>query len=423
MHQHHDHHAHRELHAVEEPLDAANQSLADALKASFSILKGIMLVLVVLYLFSNVRTVSSHEQALLLRLGKLRPVPYDPGLVWAFPFPVDEIVLLPTKSSNLATIKSHAVRRRPVEEGKKLSELSRGDHSGLDPKVEGALLTADVGLVQVEWRIRYKIDDVAMFATEIKGKELEAAETLIQTLVDTVSIHVAGELTAEEMIRTKVDYAQSEIMRRVNKRLDALHSGVHVEVVEMYEPTPPLQVRLAFDRTQQSESAKAKRIREAKQQRTRILNEAAGSSHGELIMALDELDASDTPEARAKLDRILVEDVEGQAGQMIKDAGSYLTVVVGQMRSDLEEYRTLLPEFKRSPEMLVERLWENARLAIFRNRGVTKIWVPTGLQQFRIKIPLDPEQSRIDEERSLQKKGFDVTKLRKPSFHPIGPVD
>ena len=59
MHQHADH-EHREPTRVEEPLDAANQSLADALRASFGILKGIMFVLVVLYLFSNVSCIEGH---------------------------------------------------------------------------------------------------------------------------------------------------------------------------------------------------------------------------------------------------------------------------------------------------------------------------------------------------------------------------
>ena len=84
-----DQHAHRNLEVVEEPLDAAGQSLADALWASFSILKGIMLVLVVLYAFSNVRRVESHEQALRLQLGKLLPRVHEAGLIWGFPYPID----------------------------------------------------------------------------------------------------------------------------------------------------------------------------------------------------------------------------------------------------------------------------------------------------------------------------------------------
>ena len=93
--------------------------LADALRASFSILKGIMTVLVVLYLFSNVRTIGNHEQALRLRLGRLLPGVHDPGLMWAFPFPIDEIVPLPTRKSNELKIESHTFHRREGEVGER----------------------------------------------------------------------------------------------------------------------------------------------------------------------------------------------------------------------------------------------------------------------------------------------------------------
>ena len=112
MHQHDDDFAHRNPTVEERPLDAAGQSLADALRASFKILKGIMMVLVVLYLFSNAQCVQPHEQALVLRLGRLLPSVKDPGLVWAFPYPLDEIVPLPTNKINETLIDSHTFRRR-----------------------------------------------------------------------------------------------------------------------------------------------------------------------------------------------------------------------------------------------------------------------------------------------------------------------
>ena len=59
-------------------------------------------------------------------------------------------------------------------------------------------------------------------------------------MVETTGIHLAGELTAEEMIRTRVDHVQTEMTRRVNERLKELHSGLTVTRVEMFEPTPPI---------------------------------------------------------------------------------------------------------------------------------------------------------------------------------------
>lgn len=421
MQQDQDQHRHRDAELVEEPLDAAHQSLADALRASFSILKGIMVVLVILYVFSNVQCIGGHEQALVVRLGELLPGVHEAGLVKALPFPIDEIVSLPTRKSNNLLVDSHTFHRRDNEIGKPLSFLSRGERSGLNPSLDGALLTADAGLVHVQWKVEYKIDDVSSYVSEITGREIEAAEVLIHVFVETVGIQVASELIAEEVIRTRVDYVQGEMKRRINERLAEVNSGIRVEKVEMHEPTPPLQVRAAFDRTQRAENDKQKRIRDAEQERTKILSKTAGAGYPRLIRVLNELEKSDSEELRAELDRLLEQEVEGRAGEMIKDASAYLSVVVGRMESDVEEYRTLVPEYERNAALLVERLWEQARDEIFASPGVIKLYRPAGLREFRVHIPLDPEQTRIDEEQRLQEKEFDASKLRPKRLRIIGP--
>ncbi len=434
MHQHHDHHAHRDLDRVEEPLDAANQSLSDALRSSFGILKGIMLILVILYFFSNVGGIGSHEEALVLRLGALKSDVHDAGLIWAFPFPVDEIVRLPTKKSNELTVASHTFYRRENEVGKALSFISRGSHSGLNPSLDGALLTADTGLVHVEWKVTYKFNDVRAYVSGLAERHVDStgepidpddralapAETLIRVLIEKTGIEVASELTAEEVIRTEVDQVREEMTGRINQRLRTLGTGIVVETVEMHEPTTPLQVREAFDRAQQAENAKQKKIREAEQQRTKILNEAAGASYDALVEALDEAERNDVPETRAKLQRVL-EGAEGRAGEMIKTAGAYSSIVVGRMESDVAQYRTLLPEYRRSPAVLIERLWEQTRERIFSNPRVTKMYRPQGIKEFRIKIPLDPEQRRVDEVHRARQQKFDAKKLRPETWHAVGP--
>jgi len=378
-----------------------------------------MLILVVLYLVSNIRSIGGHEEALVLRMGKLLPDVREAGLVMAFPFPIDEIVRLPTRKSNDLDITSHTFFRRPNEVGKQLSFISRGE-AGLNPTLDGALLTSDAGLVHVQWKVTYKIDDVQAYVTHMAGRQIEAAESLIQTMVETTGIAVASELTAEEIIRTRVDHAQLEMKRRVNRRLAGLETGITVETVEMFEPTPPLAVRKAFERTQRAENAKEQRIRQARRDRTRKLNETAGSVYPGLIGAMDQLAADDSAEHRAEVDRWL-EQAEGQAGQLIKDAQSYFSVVVGRMKSDVAQYRTLVPEYERSADMLVERLWEATRVAIFENPEVVKLYRPPGLAEFRLQIPLDPEQTRAEEVLKLRNKTFDMEALSPKKFHAIGP--
>ena len=76
--------------------DAASESMVEALRVSFIILKIIMVILVIVFLISGFRTVGSDEQALVLRFGKISGVGekrlIGPGLHWIFPYPIDQMI-------------------------------------------------------------------------------------------------------------------------------------------------------------------------------------------------------------------------------------------------------------------------------------------------------------------------------------------
>ena len=425
MTQNQDQFEHRNLDADDAPLDAANQSLTDALRSSFFVLKLLMALLVVLYLASNVRSIKGHEQAIVLRMGRLLPEVHDAGLMWAFPYPIDEIVPLPTMKSNDLLIDSHTFRRQQDEKGKELRFISRGTGEGLDPGHDGALLTADVGLVHVQWKVTYKFDDVASFVTGIKGDEVEAAESLLRILVETVGIEIASEMTAEEMIRTRVDDVRTEMMNKLNDRLVSLDSGIRVATVEMPELTPPLQIRSVFEATQRAENTKEQLRRNAEKDATNLLSRAAGAAYGRTIDLLQRIerggDGRPLSELEAELDQMLANEVEGEAGKQIKRAGAYRAGVVSRMESDVEEYRALLPEYKRAPLMLINRIWQDARQEIFASPGVIKFYRPPGIREFRLRIPLDPEQRRLQERQRLEKEDGGVSDLKPESFKIYGP--
>lgn len=426
MTENHDDLSHRDLETSDQPLDAANQSLSDALRASFSVLKGIMGVLVVLFLFSNVKGIESHEEAIVLRMGKLHQVVDHAGLVWALPFPIDEIIPFPTRKSNELLVRSHTFHRKKNEIGKPLSFISRGHQSGLHPTLDGALFTADAGLVHVQWKVTYKINDLESYITGIQGDGVDAAQNLLRVLVETTGVELATEFTADELIRTRFDEVQSEMRRRINLRLASLGSGMSVTMVEMFEPTPPIQVRDAFDQTQRAENTKEQLIQRAEKTRNQILNGVAGAAYQRILAVLDQLDVEGQDDATRdrlsdQIDAFLVDEVEGRAGKRIKDAGAYRAVVVTEMESDIARYRTLVPEYRRNPLVLINRLWEETRERIFAGSGVRKIYRPSGIREFRLKIPLDPDAERLAKERALREKEFDVKSLRKEHLRPIGP--
>ena len=84
-----------------EPLDPAQQSLAEALRGSFGILKAAMVVALVAYAFSGTFSVGSNEVALRLRFGDYVGGPgqrvLERGTYLAAPFPLEQVVKIDTR--------------------------------------------------------------------------------------------------------------------------------------------------------------------------------------------------------------------------------------------------------------------------------------------------------------------------------------
>ena len=74
--------------------DARTRALAEALQSSFKVVRVIMVLLAVAFLGSGITTVESGHQALKLRFGEFKES-LEPGLHFAWPYPIDEIVQIP----------------------------------------------------------------------------------------------------------------------------------------------------------------------------------------------------------------------------------------------------------------------------------------------------------------------------------------
>jgi len=404
-------HQHDDDNIRDAPLDAASQSLADALRASFQILKYIMMLLVVLYVFSGVTFLQPNEQAVVARLGEILEEVHDPGMLLAWPYPIDEVIRLPVKEASELLIQSHMLHLDDEEKSRGLRFVHRGPGTGLDPVLDGALLTADKGLVHVSWVITYKIDDLADYIRNLKGRKREAAEDILTVLIENAAIHVAAGLKAENVYRKQVEHLRNEVRKRVNAELVALKSGIVVTDVKVPESIVPLQVRDAFEESQRAENRRRKLIQDAQKERTRILNDAAGEVYARLIGVLDDIDRAklavddETLAAKeAELEQMLEEDVYGEAGSRIKDAQGQFAEVVGAIGNDVKIYEALLPEYKHNPQLLLARLWDETRNAVLNNPRMTKIYRPFDLHQVRIIIGPDPEHERERERREYEKR-------------------
>jgi len=388
--------------------DSAGQSLTDALSTSFRILKLAMVVLLVLFLASGTFIVDQNEQAIVLRLGKPVGGVRDAGFNWAFPAPIDEVVKVPVKQSSTVTIRSHWMHLNDNELGIPLVQVRRGGQ-GLNPMRDGALLTGDRGFVHILWEVTYAIDDLTKYVSLVSDTDVKHAETLITTVLENAAIDVVGGFTTEDATVKRLAELRAAVKSKVDDELAALDTGIIVESVEIHKSTPPIQTLVAFANVTREENNKRTRISGAQQQADERLNAAAGASHTLLIAKLDALDAATTANDTAEverltgeIDRIIEFDASGRAGAMVRNAKGYYTTAVQAIRADAEQYNALLDEYRANPELLVARLWQEAKTSLLRSPRLTKLYRPPG-SEFRLKVGLDPgKRARQERDQYLK---------------------
>jgi len=407
-HHHHHHHPGGTL-AGEGPLDAANQSLADALRASFGILKFVMIVLVIMYCVSGVQCIEEHEQAVVFRFGKLLPGVRGSGLSWAFPYPIDETLRFPTRKDNTFTSTTHWPKVKADLRAEPLSASTTP--RGLDPAQDGALLTSDRGLVHAQWRITYSVEDLRNYVLHVADRDTGAVEDLITNILEQTAIHIVSMYTAEEVTRARSSEIAESVRATCNQRLAEIESGIRIKSVDIPRSSVPGKTIPAFDAVARAENEKQAAIRQAEQRRLEILNGMAGAVHDRLLALIDQLDAArraqrdqEVSELRARIDAMLETEVSGYAGERINQARGFYTQAVQRIRGDVQQYQAVLDEYLTAPELFINRMWKATRRKVLQYDGVTKNLLPPGADEVRIHVGPDPKQREIEERKKLEEE-------------------
>ncbi|MCH7812787.1 MAG: hypothetical protein IID40_02080, partial [Planctomycetes bacterium] len=257
----------------------------------------------------------------------------------------------------------------------------------------------------------YRIDDLAAFIRTVSDANDDRAKELIGTLLEHAAVRVATRYTAAEIAQTRTDELAREVKREINAALAEMGTGVVVTSVEIPNATVPEPTRRAFLAVSAAENQKNLLIQAARQQANKMLNETAGGIYPQLIEQLDELAIAraDGDEARAdalqdEMDRKLEEGAAGEVGVEIREAYAWYTEAVQGIRGDVEQFEMLLPEYRRSPRLLIDRLWQETRKRIMASSGVTKFYLPAGQKEIRLHVAPDPESQRQAEIERLARE-------------------
>jgi len=301
----------------DDELDAAGKSLSEALRISFIILKVIMIVLVFVFLASGFKTIAPDEQALVLRLGKIRGIGESrllkPGLHWVFPYPIDKIVKIPVGKKPNLPINSFWYYQKPSE---MLPEGPR-DRIRIEPTLnpirDGYCITrsesqstvgsggSDYSIVHCKWQLTYQIDNPERFFRNIyvDVEALEAGQNYADVIAKSIT-PVLKNLLEDSIVTAMVDYTIEQAMfeqvagvtehvkKLLQQKLDEIQSGIKVVSVQLTDITWPRQVDYAFLASIKTSQESQRAISEAKGYAENTLNEAAGPIAAELLATLND---------------------------------------------------------------------------------------------------------------------------------------
>jgi membrane protease subunit HflK len=336
--------------------DAGSVALSDALRSSFLIVRILMAGLLVYFLVSNVRSIGTQERAIILRFGE--PVMRDgkveqgPGLVWAFPYPIDEVVRIPV--TELQTVRSSVGWYGGVTEAMEESDTLPDVGVSLHPAREGYLITADGGIMHARATVRYRISEPLKFYLNHRDGAL-----LMTNLVDNALSYAAARFTEEDALRRNITAFREAMLGRLRELILQHDVGVTLEASDI-QPRPARQVRADFEAVLTAQEDRARFINLAQSYSNKVVNEARGQ-------AAAVLNAGETDRNR----------------------------LVQQVRSEAQRFASLLPEYERNPEFYRQRLQtETLRRILTNAQEVFTVPVMADRDEIRVqlnRIPATPK--------------------------------
>lgn len=403
----------------EEQVDAATRSLSNALKNSFFFLKVIMAVVILLFLGSGIFRVQPDEQAMVLRFGKIRGVGDDrilgPGLHWAFPAPIDEIVRIPVAKVHSVPIDSFWYFQ--TEREKLTGQPGRIERT-LNPMRDGYSLTSndtvagvegvDYNIVHSKWQLNYRIDYPEDFFRNMYFPQLKPGQTFADLLGESVDPFLQN-LAADAVVTTMVNYTIDEaivsapdiannVRLLLQERLNEIRSGITVVAMQVAgRITWPRQVDDAFQQLNMASQEKDRLKTEAKSYYDTVLNQAGGPHAEEVLEKLKQGDLTD------KQREAYLSMLSGRAQEQISEARAYRTKVVETAKANADYLLQLLPEYRERPQLVVQQIYQDTISNVL-DRVDEQIIIPPGQKDGprEIRVLINRNEARVKENQRNQ---------------------
>lgn len=277
----------------------------------------IIIAVVLIICCSGIRFIKSGESAVILRFGKIvgdtpEEQVHDAGILFAFPYIIDEVITIPTGSVQEFTVNTHYTD----------GEMTTYDRNGY-------VITGDNNIAILSASVKYTISDPVAYALAVKDPQY-----IINAVVSNAMINVAANYAVDDILTTGKDEYTKAVHALSQEKLDANGIGVTLSHFELTRVGMPEEVRDIYELVNSTNIQASTRIEQARQYyETRI------------------------PGA------------EAEAATLVSEARANYSNYTAAANSDLYEFYGVLEEYNANPEVVRVRLYNTAITNIIRQIG------------------------------------------------------
>lgn len=395
-------------------MDPANQSLADALRFTYGLLRIVMVLLVGLFVFSGFKSVQEGERGIKVLLGRPTATNVPPGFVFNAPYPIGELVRIGSGTQEtkigLAYMPYSASKRTDADAiAAKVDDFT--SDGKLKPGQSGSNITADLNIAHTQWTVNYQRTDHQRWAENILP---EHEDRIVRTAVMRGVVQTIAGVTIDDLLRQSGDTVSARVREIAQRTLDDMQSGITIDRVALSRKVPPIYLVDKFASVQASAQNAGKERENALLDRDQALNEVAGPAAPVLIAEiaeyerLIELGEAEAAEARlAGIDAILegrAVEIDGQVyaaglvsgnvSEVLQQARSEASTMVSQAIAERDYFRAKLAQFQANPRLMIARDWSAAMTEFMSKDFVQAMWIPEGVSIYEMLINEDPAIAR-----------------------------
>lgn len=296
-----------------------NNLFSDTLNAVTRYLRILVVIVVVGICLSGIRVVKSGNVALVLRCGKLVGDTYEEqvhesGLLFAFPYIIDEVITVPVSSVMEQSVTTH------------YSE-------GVYTKNGCYVITGDQNIAQMTASVKYMISDPVDYALNVKD-----VSSIINASVSNAMLSEAASYDVDLLLTTEKDKFSGNTKQRAQDKLDIAQVGITITSIELTQVTMPSEVRTAYNEVNSASVAASTLLENARTKKANQLKAA-----------------------------------EGLAAEKISNAKANQASKISAANTTLAEFWGLLDEYKQNPEVVRVRVYTAKVQKILEKIGTVRI--------------------------------------------------